>query len=131
MSTGDLLNYRIENTTPILYVQDMGRSLKFYVDILGFRNAAWGDDHFTMVSRDGGGLYLCKSGQGLPGTWVWIGFDGDIFALHEQLVAKGVNIKLPPTNFFHSYEMRIEDPDGHVLRLGTDPDENEPFAEVQ
>jgi len=24
-------------------------------------------------------------------------------------------------------EMQIEDPDGHVLRLGTDPNENEPF----
>ena len=121
-------NFRIENVAPVLYVKDMALTLSFYVDILGFKNADWGDDNFTSINRDNTGLYLCRGGQGLPGTWVWIGFDGNIFSLHENLKEKGI-IKLPPTNFSWAYEMQIEDPNGHVLRFGTDPDNSEAFAD--
>ncbi len=122
-------DFRIQNVAPVLYVKDMALTLSFYVDILGFKNADWGDDNFTSINRDNTGLYLCRGGQGLPGTWVWIGFDGDIFSLHENLKEKGVIIKLPPTNFSWAYEMQIEDPNGHVLRFGTDPDNSEAFAD--
>lgn len=122
-------SFRIENIAPVLYVEDMSRSLAFYVDILGFKNAEWGNENFTSVGRDYSGLYLCKGGQGNPGTWIWIGFDGDIFSLHQQLISKGVTIKLPPTNFSWAYEMRVEDPDGHILRFGTDPNDKETFAD--
>lgn len=122
-------NFRIENIAPILYVQDMSRSLAFYIDILGFKNADWGNDDFTAINRDNSGIYLCRGAQGSPGTWIWIGFDGDIFSLHEKLKSLNVTIKLPPTNFSYAYEMQIIDPDGHVLRLGTDPNEKEPFVE--
>lgn len=129
MSNNDPLNFRIENIAPILYVKDMPRSLAFYVDLLGFKNAEWGNDDFTSINKNNSGLYLCKGAQGSPGTWIWIGFDGDIFSLHEKFKSQGVSIKLPPTNFSYAYEMQIVDPDGHVLRFGTDPNENEPFVE--
>lgn len=131
MDNNDALNFRIENIAPILSVSDMTRSLAFYVGLLGFRNAEWGNDNFTSIGRDKTRLYLCKGAQGSPGTWVWIGFDGDIFSLHEQLKSKGVRIKLPPTNFSWAYEMHVEDPDGHILRFGTEPNDNEPFADRQ
>ena len=129
MNETDPLKFRIENIAPILYVTDMAKSLAFYVDMLGFKKADWADDTFTSVNRDNTGLYLCKGAQGLPGTWIWIGFDGDIHTLHLQLKAIGVIIKLPPTNFSWAYEMQVQDPDGHVLRFGTDPNANEPFAD--
>ena len=124
-------NFHVENITPILYVNDMIRSLAFYVDILGFKNAEWGNDDFTFVGLDNSGIYLCKGAQGHAGTWVWIGFDGDIFSLHEKLISQKVKIKLPPTNFSWAYEMQVEDPDGHILRFGTDPNDKEPFADRQ
>jgi hypothetical protein len=105
----------------------MAVSLSFYIDVLGFKKAEWGDDNFTGIHRDNTSLYLCKGGQGLPGTGVWLGFDGNIMQLHEQLKSMGVKIKLPPTNFWWAYEMQVEDPDGHVLRLGTEPNEKLPF----
>ena len=108
----------------------MSRSLAFYLGILGFKNAEWGSDDFTYVTRDTTGLYLSKGGQGVPGTWIWIGFDGDIFSLHEHLKSKGVVITLAPTNFSWAYELRVEDPDGHVLRFGTEPSETEPFVAI-
>ena len=125
------LPIRIENITPILFVKDMAASRNFYKNILGFDEADWGTDDFTSISRDKSGIYLCKDGQGNPGTWIWIGFDGDIFKLHDELRAKGVAIRQPPHNYSWALEMHIEDPDGHVLRFGTDPDYNKPFADQQ
>ena len=117
---------QIENIQPIISVKDMSESRKFYVDLLGFQEAEWGDDNFTSVSRDNCGIYLCKGEQGNPGTWIWIGFDGDIFSLHAQLKEKGVVIHQPPTNHPWALEMQVQDPDGHMLRFGTDP-VSEPF----
>ncbi|MBN8788657.1 MAG: VOC family protein [Terrimonas sp.] len=120
--------FRLENITPILNVKDISRSLAFYVGILGFKNAEWGDDSFTCINRDNTGLYLCRDGQGASGTWIWIGFDGDISAFHQYLRSCGVVIRLTPTNFPWACEMQIEDPDGHVLRFGTEPDDKQPYA---
>jgi catechol 2,3-dioxygenase-like lactoylglutathione lyase family enzyme len=120
---------RIENIQPILPVTDMTVSKTFYTKKLGFHEADWGDDNFTSVNRDKSGIYLCKGGQGNPGTWVWVGFDGDIFKLHEEFKAQGVRIRQAPVNYSWALEMQIEDPDGNVLRFGTDPDVNKPFLD--
>jgi predicted lactoylglutathione lyase len=129
MEEKDNPNFRVENIAPILNVSDISKSLEFYVDLLGFKNAEWGDDKFTSITRDNTGIYLCKDQQGASGTWIWIGFGGDIYNLHENLKSKGVKIKLPPTNFSWAYELQVEDPDGHVIRFGTDPKGKEPFAD--
>ena len=121
MSTNNELGIHLENIHPILSVKDMNISRAFYINILGFREADWGDDNFTSMSRDNCVIYLCRGEQGNPGTWIWIGFDGDIFSLHNELKEKGVTIRLPPINHPWAMEMQIEDPDGHVLRFGTDP----------
>ena len=123
------LPFRIENIQPILFVKDMDTSRVFYIDILGFEEASWGSNDFTSISRDKSGIYLCRNGQGNPGTWIWIGFDGDIFNLYNELKAKGVKIIQPPANYSWALEIHVEDPDGHVLRFGTDPDYNEPFLD--
>jgi catechol 2,3-dioxygenase-like lactoylglutathione lyase family enzyme len=128
-ATQNKLQFRIENIQPILSVKDMNASRHFYKDILGFEEAVWGTDDFTSVNRDNAGIYLCKGGQGNPGTWLWLGFDGDIFQLHDQLKAKGVAIQQAPVNYSWALEMHIQDPDGHILRFGTDPDDSKPFLD--
>ena len=113
---------RFECIDPILRVEDMQASLRFYVDVLGFKNASWGNDDFTSISRDGQGLYLCRGGQGRGGAWLWVGVD-DVRSLYEEYKAKRVKILMPPTNFLWALEMQIEDPDGNVLRMGSEPEQ--------
>ncbi len=120
--------YRLEGVQPILAVTDITVSRAFYVDILGFTEEKWGNDHFTSIKKDGGAIYLCRGAQGQSGTWLWLGFEGNIYELHDRLLAEGVPILLPPTNYPWALEMHVKDPDGHVLRFGTDPDNNKPFA---
>jgi predicted enzyme related to lactoylglutathione lyase len=109
-----------EGTAPILRVEDMARALHFYCELLGFRKAEWGDDDFTSVNRDGAGIYLSCGAQGRGGAWAWVGVN-DAAALHEEYVAKGVNIRMPPRNFPWALEIHVEDPDGNVLRFGSEP----------
>jgi len=40
--------------------------------------------------------------------------------LHEQFKARGVGIRLPPTNRPWAREMQVEDPDGNILRFGSE-----------
>ncbi|MFZ1008852.1 MAG: VOC family protein, partial [Candidatus Sulfotelmatobacter sp.] len=100
-------------------VEDMQASLRFYVNLLGFRNVHWGTDEFTSVNRDRAGIYLCRGGQGQGRAWLWIGVE-DVEKLHEEYKARGVPIRLPPTNYPWALEMHVEDPDGNVIRFGSD-----------
>ena len=69
---------------------------------------------------DKAGLYFCKGSQGRGGAWVWIGVE-DAPKLHEEYNARGIPIRMPPTNFPWALEMHLEDQDGNVLRLGSEP----------
>ena len=109
----------IENITPILSVATIDASLELYTDVLGFR-LQWRGGPIAGIGRDGHSIYLCEDGQGNAGTWVWIGVE-ELDALHADCVAGGANIIMPPTEFPHAREFRVEDADGHVLRIGGAP----------
>src|SRR5215470_7211381 len=108
-----------ENSQPILRVDNIPVSLRFYVKLLGFENVDWGTDEFTSVSRDRAAIYLCKRDQGRGAAWVWIGVD-DVARLHEEFKRRGVGIRMPPTERPWALEMQVEDPDGNVLRFGSE-----------
>lgn len=109
-----------ENSQPILRVEEMARALSFYVDLLGFENAEWGDEQFTSIARDAAGIYLSQGDQGGGKAWIWIGVD-DVQQLYEEYVALGVKIRMAPTNYPWALEMHVEDPDGNVIRFGSEP----------
>lgn len=111
----------VEHIDPILRVEDMQRSLRFYVDVLGFDRAPWGTDEFAYVGRDEHGIYLSRGAQGHGGAWVWVGV-GDVRALHRIYSERGAKIRMEPKNFPWALEMQIEDPDGNVLRFGSEPE---------
>ena len=113
---------KFECANPILSVADLERSVRYYVDVLGFTNAEWGGEQFTCVTRDNAGIYLSQGDQGKPGTWVWIGVE-NVDELHKEYKVTGATILHPPQNFPWAREMKVGDPDGHVLRFGSEPQE--------
>lgn len=120
---------RFERAEPILRVTSMAASLEYYVGVLGFRAAHWGTELFTSVNRDGAGIYLCQGGQGVSGTWVWVGVE-DVAALYGEYQTSGAKIRLPPGNYPWAYEMHVEDLDGHVIRFGSEPRRDLPVDEA-
>jgi uncharacterized glyoxalase superfamily protein PhnB len=112
----------VECIVPILRVRSLTDSLRYYVDVLGFETEWGGEEGSTMasVARDGRSIMLCEGAQGQPGTWIWIGVD-DIRPLYDRLSRRGAKIRQAPENRPWAYEMQVEDPDGHVLRFGSEP----------
>jgi predicted lactoylglutathione lyase len=109
----------IENVTPILRVENLVASRRYYINTLGF-SLDWETDGMISVSRDHKSIMLCERGQGQPGTWLWIGVE-DADVLYTEFSARGARIRSAPENFDWAYEFAVEDPDGHVLRIGSKP----------
>jgi catechol 2,3-dioxygenase-like lactoylglutathione lyase family enzyme len=105
---------------PILRVRDLEVSLDYYVRVLGFE-VDWKDAGvLASVSREKTRLFVCEGDQSAPHAWVWIGAK-DIVPLHAELVKRGAIIRQPPTNHWWALEMQVADPDGNVLRIGSEP----------
>jgi predicted enzyme related to lactoylglutathione lyase len=116
-----------EGVTPILRVENLAASIDYYVKVLGFKVDWDNPGIIASVSRDRCGIFLSEGDQGNPGSWVWIGV-GDVEALFEEYRAKGAKVRQPPTNFDWAYEMQVEDLDGNILRLGSEPKADRPFG---
>lgn len=126
--SGSETTVQLGGVTPILRVSDFDRSVAYYVETLGFR-VDWTDGRFGSVTRDRTSLMLSEGSQGCPGTWMWIGVS-DADALHDELRARGATIRHPPTNYpWGSREVHVFDPDGHVLRFGSESRADEPLGE--
>ncbi|MGB9236386.1 MAG: glyoxalase superfamily protein [Terriglobales bacterium] len=121
-----------EGVCPILRVNNAAESLRYYVQMLGFK-IDWQypegqSPYFASVSRGKCHIFLSEGDQGNPGAWVWIGV-GDADALWAEYRRTGAKLRHPPTNYSWAREMQVEDLDGNVLRLGSDPKGNEPIGE--
>jgi len=117
---------KFEHAEPILRVSDMRASVRYYTEVLGFVNAEWGSDDFTAVLRDGAAIYLCRAAQGQAGTWAWIGVE-DVTSLYREYLQSGARVRHSPRNYPWALEIHVEDPDGHVLRFGSEPLAERPF----
>jgi predicted enzyme related to lactoylglutathione lyase len=104
----------------------MAASVRYYTEALGFVNAEWGTGDFTFVSRDGAGIYLCQGSQGQPGTWVWVGVES-AEAVYQEFVGSGARVRHPPRHYPWGLEIHVEDPDGPILRFGSEPLADRPY----
>lgn len=113
--------------SPILRVQKLAASIDHYVHVLGFK-LDWQDKYFASVSRGKCQIFLCEGDQGHAGGWIWIGVE-DADVLLEEYRKTGAKIRHAPTNYSWAYEMQVEDIDGNVLRLGSEPKRDQPTGE--
>ena len=112
---------------PVFRVKDVNASVAYYVDSLGFKLQWPANDGFACVTRGECSIFLTDDNQSQARMWIWIGVP-DVRTLHSQYVASGAKIRNPPNNFLWALEMQIEDLDGNVLRIGSDPEEDKPLG---
>jgi GNAT superfamily N-acetyltransferase/catechol 2,3-dioxygenase-like lactoylglutathione lyase family enzyme len=111
---------RFKYSVPILYSEDVKRSIQYYTEVLGFDKKWEWDEPATFggVSKDSIEIFFCEKGQGNPGTWLSIMID-NLDEYYEYVKANGAKIRSAPENMeWGLREMLIEDPDGHMLRFG-------------
>lgn len=127
------------NNLSSIFVLDQDEALSFYVGVLGLEVS--GDMMFgpmrwltVRVPGDGKEILLEKPGppahdpataatvrelvtKGAGGGWVAFTTD-DVDAMHEHLVAHGVQITQPPTDMPYGRDMGLRDPFGNAIRIG-------------
>jgi uncharacterized glyoxalase superfamily protein PhnB len=112
---------------PILNVNNVPDSLKYYLEKLGFKCAfAWAEIEgnlptFAEVKRGRFRLMLCQQAQGHSGTWIYLDMPSleALAILHREFLASGAKIAEPPTDKpWGMREMLVQDLDGHILRIG-------------
>ncbi len=112
---------------PVFRVHNVDNSIAYYKNALGFALRWRAGDSFACVARDQCSLFLTDDNQSQPRMWIWVGVP-DVRALHGQFVASGAKIRNPPNNFEWALEMQVEDLDGNVLRIGSDPEKDTPLG---
>jgi uncharacterized glyoxalase superfamily protein PhnB len=112
---------------PVVRVKNVDDSIAYYLNTLGFELRWRAGDSFACVARDKCSIFLTNDNQSQPRMWIWIGVQ-NVRALHSQYMASGAKIRNPPENFEWALEMQVEDLDGNVLRLGSDPEEDKPLG---
>jgi catechol 2,3-dioxygenase-like lactoylglutathione lyase family enzyme len=110
----------VECIIPVLAVSDLQRSVRFYTEALGFRLEWGGKDGESIGSVTlGGRSIMLSQGPGRSAGMVWIGLEDD--ALFAHFRAKATKVTQEPQNHPWAYDMKVEDPDGNVLWLATEP----------
>lgn len=118
---------RVEHIVPILRVRSVAASVAWYVGVLGFREHWHEPGRMASVVRDTRELMLCEGEQGARDAWVWVGVD-DARAAHAECVARGATVRMALTNLRWALEFHVQDPDGHVLRVGSAPLADVPYG---
>lgn len=109
---------------PVLHVSSSAAAEEFYCKLLGFRQTfayrpfAGLDPCYMGLTRDGAVLHVSSfSGDGVSGGVVFLIVE-DVDELHMELVAKGVQIAMEPTDqSWGNREMYLADADGNSIRF--------------
>jgi len=132
----DQLN--IQYSTPLFMVSNMGASLRFYVDGLGFKIlntwAPHGKIEWCWLQREGGSIMLQEfrvtadkpylSGS-KPGAGVSIWFlCKDSLTLYHEFIANGINAQEPFVGN-RLWDVTVTDPDGYYVHFESKTDVEE------
>jgi catechol 2,3-dioxygenase-like lactoylglutathione lyase family enzyme len=114
---------KLQAFAAVFTVGDVGRSLPFFCDRLGFReHFRLGDPvSYAIVERDAVSIHLMPasdSPETLGHSSIYV-FAADVDALHAELQALGCAIEVPPADFVYGMrEMSVRDPDGNRITFG-------------
>ncbi|HYC13786.1 MAG TPA: VOC family protein [Stellaceae bacterium] len=110
----------------VLAVQDLERSARHFVDVLGFRTAWQVASDWRLVERDGVRIMLGHCPQTPPASEIgdhsWFGYVEveDVDALYREFAARGATCTEPADKPWGMREMLVTTPDGHRLMFGQD-----------
>lgn len=114
-------------TRPVLFVADVNRALRFYVDMLGFRKK-WheGDGTGTVcqVNRGECEIILCEHATRRDKTRLFVELNlAELAQLRRELVERSV----PSKETWWGYDsIQIDDPDGNELLFPTEGNSGAP-----
>jgi len=121
---------RITSSSPHFFVNDLLKSVRYYVDVLGFNEPElWGEPaSFAMPSKDGFIIMLNQADTKTPtpngvgdcwDAYFWCDGVDDYYA---GLIERGADIVHPPEvqASYGMKELGVKDPDGYTLVFAED-----------
>lgn len=113
-----------EQPGPVLLVRDLGATLAFYADRLGFDVLHFGEDEFGSASRDGATILFAHVDDydavladpaAATEQRIHVQVD-DVDALHTEFAGRGASIAEPLRDGDDGYRAFVtRDPDGHEI----------------
>ena len=120
----------VEGINPILRVEDLSVSLRYYVDVLGFSLGwRWPEDGSppeegrlatAYVFRDDFELLIQERAAPIHAVEIVVGMPSRdaVDAIDEEYTTAGARVlEHPAQRDWGTYEMAVTDPDGHLLRI--------------
>jgi len=129
----DAAKISAECLTPILYVRNFTEAMNYYTEKLLFeRLFTWGDPpDFGGVRLGNVEIFFCLGGQGHPGTWLSI-FMEDVDDYFARITRLGAEVVQGPTDYpWGCREVRVRDPNQHVIRFSQGIPMREPKLEIE
>lgn len=116
---------RLRGFSAVFTVRDVGASLAFYRERLGFAvQFQMGDPpSYAIIESGPVSLHLMPVSQsaaalGLSSIYVYV---RNVDGLHRDYVARGCPIEVPPEDFSYGMrEMSVRDPDGNRITFGAE-----------
>ena len=116
---------RFRDSFPILEVADVKRSLRFYVELLGFSTTysfpSEEEPAFVSMELDGGGKLAIggpKQGVETGSTAIWV-YTDDVDAAVAVLRDAGVRLVSEPADQpWGERAASVADPDGYTIHIG-------------
>jgi catechol 2,3-dioxygenase-like lactoylglutathione lyase family enzyme len=117
----------VRNIVPLLFVEDLERSVAFYCDSLGFVLVnEWKPDGklaWSRLKRGTAALMLQQStdedgpaaGRGRGRGVEFFFLCDDAGALHAEFTTRGLDLKRPTVAFYGMNQLFLQDPDGYQL----------------
>ncbi len=103
-------------TRPVLFVADIGRALRFYVDALGFEKTwheADGAGKVCQVNRVGCEIILCENADRKGAARLFVELTGEgIAELRREIEERSIFSK---KSWWGHDAIQIDDPDGNEL----------------
>ncbi len=115
--------------SPVLLIADVGRSVEYYRDRLGFECEVYGDPpDFVAARRDEATILmaLCPEPERIVPNWkivsnvwnVYVRVD-DADAIYAEVQERGAGIDYTIYDAPHGFrEFGVQDPDGHDIAFG-------------
>ena len=124
--------YTFTNIAPVFMVDDVKKTVRFYIDMLGFRYAEHFDkiDNFATVSRDSVEIIIIQKQNGTVesnrlryGKGIDAYIDADtieaVDIIYHEYKSAGIEIARDPhMTDYGSYEFVIRDIDGRNIGIG-------------
>ncbi len=115
----------VRKLCPLLFVQDINRSIEFYRDKIGFKMAnqaeTRGKVFWCWLERDGAAIMLQQAGEedgpaeGRGSGVVFYFICDDAEAMFAELTSRGLQLKLPKVAYYGMKQLFVPEPDGYSI----------------